>query len=80
MKQKRLCIRSDEAYEIATRHALRTGRPRTHVVYAALLAYAEVKMGKKLNAEERSFLDAMRALELQYQAKSSPSNPSVPQR
>ncbi len=73
MKQKRLCIRSDEAYEIATRHSRRTGRPRTHVVYAALLAYAGAKMGKKLGAEERSFLDEMRALEVRYDAKLSAS-------
>jgi hypothetical protein len=49
------------------------------VVYAALLAYAEVKMGKKLNAEERSFLDEMRALELRYEARSSTPTSSIPQ-
>jgi hypothetical protein len=58
---KRLCIRSDEAYQIATHHALRTGRPRTHVVYAALLAYAQDVVGETLEPREHEFLDGMRA-------------------
>lgn len=58
---KRLCIRSDEAYQIATYHALRTGRPRTHVVYAALLAYAQDVFGETLEPREQKFLDGMRA-------------------
>ena len=43
------------------------------MVYAALLAYAEVKMRKKLAVEERSLLDEMRALEVRYDAKLSAS-------
>ena len=44
-KQKQLNVRSDEAYEIASRLSRRTGRPRADVVLAALLSYAEARNG-----------------------------------
>lgn len=57
-----LNIRSDEAYEIATRIAQRTGRSRADVVLAALLSYAEYKIGLQLSPKERAFVDEMMAL------------------
>jgi hypothetical protein len=61
-KQKQLNVRSDEAYEIASRLARRTGRPRSDVVLAALLSYAEAKGVKKMTARERAFVDELLAL------------------
>lgn len=59
---KQLNIRSDEAYEIASRLAQRTGRSKKDVVLAALLSYAEHKIGLRLTKEERVFVDEMMAL------------------
>jgi hypothetical protein len=61
-KQKQLNIRSDEAYEIASRIAARTGRPRSDVVLAALLNYADARQVKKMSAKERAFVDELMAL------------------
>jgi hypothetical protein len=61
-KRKQLNVRSDEAYEIASRLARRTGRPRSDVVLAALLSYAEAKGEKTLTAKERAFVDELLAL------------------
>lgn len=61
-KQKQLNVRSDEAYELASGIAERTGRPRSDVVLAALLGYAETKHVKKLSAQERAFVDELMAL------------------
>ncbi|MCB1502872.1 MAG: type II toxin-antitoxin system VapB family antitoxin [Bauldia sp.] len=61
-KQKQLNVRSDEAYEIASRLSERTGRPRSDVVLAALLSYAEAKKVKKLTPKERAFVDELLAL------------------
>jgi hypothetical protein len=59
---RQLNIRSDEAYEIATRMAQRTGRSRADIVLAALLSYAEHKIGLQLTPKERAFVDEMMAL------------------
>ena len=59
---KQLNIRSDEAYEIASRIARQTGRSRADVVLAALLRYAETKTGRKLTRKERAFVDELMAL------------------
>ncbi len=61
-KQKQLNVRSDEAYEIASRLSKRTGRPRSDVVLAALLNYAEIRKLKKLTPKERAFVDELLAL------------------
>lgn len=59
---KQLNVRSDEAYEIASRVARQTGRSRADVVLAALLSYAEERIGKKLTQKERAFVDELMAL------------------
>jgi antitoxin VapB len=59
---RQLNVRSDEAYELASRIASQTGRSRTDVVLAALLAYAEKRIGKKLTARQRTFVDELMAL------------------
>ena len=59
---KQLNIRSDRAYEIASRVADKTGRTRTDVVLAALMAYAEIRIGRKLTKAERVFVDELMAL------------------
>lgn len=61
-KQKQLNIRSDEAYDLASRLAERTGRPRSDVVLAALLSYADARQVKKLSVKERAFVDELMAL------------------
>ena len=59
---KQLNVRSDEAYEIASRIAKQTGRTRTDIVHAALLTYAETKLGRKMTRKERAFVDELMAL------------------
>jgi hypothetical protein len=59
---KQLNIRSDEAYEIASRISKATGRSRADVVHAALLRYAETKIGRRMTEEERAFVDELMAL------------------
>jgi len=59
---RQLNVRSDEAYEIASRMAKRTGRTRADVVLAALLSYAEYKIGLRLTKKERVFVDEMMTL------------------
>jgi hypothetical protein len=59
---KQLNIRSDQAYEIAARVAKQTGRSRADVVLAALLSYAERRIGRKMTAKERAFVDELMAL------------------
>lgn len=59
---RQLNIRSDEAYELATKIARRTGRTRADVVLAALLSYQEAKTGKKLTRTQRAFVDELMAL------------------
>lgn len=59
---KQLNIRSDEAYEIASRIARRTGRTRADIVHAALLSYAETRLGRKMTRKERTFVDELMAL------------------
>ena len=59
---KQLNVRSDKAYEIASRVAKSTGRSRADVVLAALLSYAEAKAVRKLTPEERAFVDELMAL------------------
>jgi hypothetical protein len=59
---RQLNIRSDEAYEIASRVAKQTGRSRADVVLAALLSYAETRIGRKLTKAERTFVNELRAL------------------
>ncbi|MBN9021895.1 MAG: type II toxin-antitoxin system VapB family antitoxin [Rhizobiales bacterium] len=61
-KQKQLNIRSDEAYDLVSRIAERTGRPRADVVLAALLSYADARQVKTLTAEERAFVDELMTL------------------
>jgi hypothetical protein len=57
-----LNIRSDEAYEIATRLARRTGRSRAEIVLAALLSYCEARIGESLPPDERTFVDEIISL------------------
>jgi hypothetical protein len=59
---RQLNIRSDDAYEIASRIARQTGRTRTEVVHAALLAYAETRLGRKMTRKQRAFVDELMAL------------------
>ena len=59
---KQLNIRSDEAYEIASRVSRATGRTRADVVLAALLSYAEVRLGRRLTRKQRAFVDELMAL------------------
>jgi antitoxin VapB len=59
---RQLNVRSDEAYEIATTIARRTGRTRADVVLAALLSYRQAKTGKKLSRAQRAFVDELMAL------------------
>jgi hypothetical protein len=59
---RQLNIRSDQAYEIASRIARQTGRTRADVVLAALLSYAEVRIGRKLTKAERKWVDELMAL------------------
>lgn len=59
---RQLNIRSDEAYEIASDLARRSGRSRAEVVLAALYAYADKKDVVKLTPEQRAFADELRAL------------------
>jgi hypothetical protein len=59
---RQLNVRSDKAYEIASRLAHKTGRSRGDVVLAALLLYAEEKGVRKLTAKERAFVDELMAL------------------
>ena len=59
---RQLNIRSDQAYEIATKIARRTGRTRADVVLAALLSYQEAKTGRKLTRAQRAFVDELMAL------------------
>ena len=59
---KQLNIRNDEAYEIASRLAQKTGRSRADVVLAALLSYAETRLSRKLTPKERTFVDELMAL------------------
>ncbi len=61
-KKKQLNVRSDKAYEIASRLSKRTGRPRADIVLAALLKYAEEKNVKKMTPKERAFVDELMAL------------------
>lgn len=69
---KQLNVRSDEAYEIASRVARRTGRSRTDVVLAALLAYAEKRIGKTLTPKQRAFVDDLMALARKSAAVADP--------
>jgi antitoxin VapB len=71
-KQRQLNIRSDEAYELASRIAERTGRPRSDVVLAALLSYADARQVKKLSAQERAFVDELMALARRSAAAAPP--------
>ena len=59
---KQLNIRNDEAYEIAARLSMKTGRSRVDVVLAALLSYAENRSIRKLTAKERTFVDELMTL------------------
>jgi antitoxin VapB len=59
---KQLNVRSDEAYEIASRLARQSGRSRADVVLAALLSYAERRMGDRLSSKQRAFVDELMAL------------------
>lgn len=59
---QQLNIRNDEAYEIATRLARRTGRTRSDIVLAALLSYSESKTGDGLAPDERAFVDEIISL------------------
>jgi hypothetical protein len=60
--ERQLNVRSDIAYEIASRLSRKTGRSRADVVLAALLNYAEEKGIQKLTAKERAFVDELMAL------------------
>lgn len=71
-KQKQLNVRSDKAYEIASRLAKRTGRPRADVVLAALLKYAEERNVKRMTAKERAFVDELMALARRSAAVADP--------
>ena len=70
---KQLNVRSERAYEIARRLALRTGRSRTDVVVAALLRYDEARTGRKLTAKERAFVDELMALARHSAAAAPPT-------
>jgi len=59
---RQLNVRSNEAHEIAARLARRTGRSRADIVLAALLSYAEVKIGESLTSGERALVDEILAL------------------
>ncbi len=72
-KQRQLNVRSDEAYEIASRLSKRTGRPRADVVLAALLSYAEAKKLRKLSREERAFVDELMAAARRSAAVADPA-------
>lgn len=61
-KMKQLNVRSDKAYEIASRLSKRTGRPRSDIVLAALLKYAEERNVKRMTPKERAFVDELMAL------------------
>ncbi|HSI39003.1 MAG TPA: type II toxin-antitoxin system VapB family antitoxin [Xanthobacteraceae bacterium] len=60
--ERQLNIRSDEAYEIVSDLARRTGHSRTDVVLAALYAYAERKGVRTLTPPQRAFADELLAL------------------
>ena len=73
---RQLNVRSDEAYDIATRIARRTGRPRPDVVLAALMTYQEARTGRKLNKAQRAFTDELMALARRSAAAAGPKGTS----
>ncbi|MEX0851708.1 MAG: type II toxin-antitoxin system VapB family antitoxin [Bauldia sp.] len=59
---KQLNIRSDEAYEIASRVSREIGRTRADVVLAALLSFAEARIDRKMTRKQRAFVNELMAL------------------
>ncbi|MFL4969922.1 MAG: type II toxin-antitoxin system VapB family antitoxin [Xanthobacteraceae bacterium] len=69
---RQLNIRSDEAYELASELARKTGRTRADVVLAALLTYRQAKTGRKLTRKQRAFVDELMALARRSAAAAGP--------
>lgn len=69
---RQLNIRSDEAYDIVSDIAKRTGRTHTDVVLAALLAYGEKRAIVKLTPAQRAFVDELMVLARRSAAAAPP--------